>query len=398
MRQKIRTIFCIPILLMWGIGTSGLGDSQSLDLDGDILNEMATYKIPSITACIVKNDEIVWKKAYGYADKGQNRPATTDTTYLLASVSKLIVVTAVMQLAERGVIDIDRDISLYLPFVVRSPHYPGQDITARMLLTHSSGMAGPETDDELPGFYDWYLVDSAPPLEDTFANYLLPGGSAYVPAVWKENIHGQREVYSNLGTTLLAYVVEFISGEDFNTYCRNHIFLPLDMPNTSFRFVDLDMSDMATLYFENYIPMDHYSRRDYPAGQLRSSIEEFSHFLIACMNGGIYQGYRILEESTFQEVLQIHNFASGLCLIWNCTLGGWYGHAGGVNGASTYVEFHKEHKVGLVIFSNVYLGRNSTLQPPLGKVYGLIRREANTFRDKPVNWNVTKHIKGRILR
>jgi hypothetical protein len=170
------------------------------------------------------------------------------------------------------------------------------------------------------------------------------------------------------------------------------------MPSTSYRFADLDLSDVATLYLKNYIPIDPYSRRDYPAGQLRSSVDEFSHFLIAYMNGGIYKGNRILEANTVDQILKIHNFASGLCLIWNCTIGGWYGHAGGIIGATAYVEFQKEQKVGLMIFSNVYLDKNSTLYPPLGKVYGLIRREANKFRDEPDNRKDIKDTRVKILR
>lgn len=69
-----------------------------------------------------------------------------------------------------------------------------------------------------------------------------------------------------------------------------------------------------------------------------------------------------------------------MCLVWSSTIGGWFGHSGGVNGASTYVEFQKQDAVGLIIFSNVFLGKGSTLQPPFGKVYALIRQEANMFR------------------
>lgn len=157
-------------------------------------------------------------------------PASTDTNYMLASVSKLVVVTAVMQLAERGLLNIDKDISRYLPFPVTNPAFPSQRITLRMLLTHTSSLTGPQTDDELPGFYDWFPVDSAPVLYETLRDYLLPTGSSYVPAVWRNVAPGQLELYSNLGVTLAAYVVEVAAGEDFETYCRNQIFVPSRCP------------------------------------------------------------------------------------------------------------------------------------------------------------------------
>lgn len=358
-----------------------LGGQEGQNLDNQISHEMEIHKIPSIAAGIIKNEAIVWKKAYGQADRENGVPATTETIYLLASISKLVVVTGVMQLYEQGVIDIDEDISLYLPFVLRSLHFPANKITARMLMTHTSGLAGPQTDEELPGFYDWFPVDSAPSLSETLNDYLLPGGRHYTPAVWTRSVPGQQELYSNLGATLLGYLVEFASGQDFQAYCQNHIFLPLEMLDTSYKWNDLNPKKVASLYVENYVPIDHYSRRDFPAGQMKSSVEDFSHFLMAYINGGIYRGKRILEEKTVEEILRIHNYASGTCLAWKSTLGGWYGHSGGVTGASTYVEYQKKDKVGLIIFSNVFLGEGSTLHPPFGNVYGLIRKEANKFRD-----------------
>jgi CubicO group peptidase (beta-lactamase class C family) len=358
----------------------GLNGSEGLDLDDEILRKMTEYNIPSLAACIIKDDEIVWEGAYGYAALEGRVPATPETVYLLASVSKLVVVTAVMQLAESGFIDIDEDINAYLPFPVRNPINPGRKITVRMLLTHTSGITKPMTDDELPGFYDWYPADLAPPLRETMEEYLLPGGLHYVPAVWKNTMPGKRELYSNLGVSLLACLVEFVSGEDFNSYCKNRIFLPLEMPNTSYLLRDLEAGKLATWYI-NSAPIPYYTRRDYPAGQLKSSVQEFSHFLMAYLNGGEYKGKRILGESTIEQILSVHNKASGMCLIWNRMIGGWYGHSGGVNGASTYAEFHKQDRVGLMVFANIYISSDNPLYAPQGEIYGLIRREADKYRN-----------------
>jgi CubicO group peptidase (beta-lactamase class C family) len=296
-------------------------------------------------------------------------------------LSKTIIATAVMQLEERGLIDIDQDIGLYLPFQVRNPKYAQSAVTTRMLLTHSSGLTGPQTDEELPGFYDWFPQDAAPPLSQTMMDYLLPGGSHYVPAVWKESAPGRRELYSNLGATLLAYLVEYVSGEEFNSYCRSHIFLPLDMPETSYKIADLNPENLAVWYMENTQPIPYFTRRDYPAGQIKSSVDELTHFLAAWMNDGVYNENRILNDDTVNEALRLHNRASGICLIWNRLLGGWYGHSGGGNGASTYMEFHRQDKVGLIILSNMYLKNNNPIYHPAGKIYALIRNQANRFRD-----------------
>jgi CubicO group peptidase (beta-lactamase class C family) len=354
--------------------------SGNTDLDDAILKEMQARRIPSVTACVIKNDRVVWTGSYGLADKENGIPASNLTNYLLASLSKTVIATAVLQLEERGLIDIDQDIGLYLPFNVRNPRFPQSAITPRMLLTHSSGLTKPQTDDELPGFYDWFDPDSAPPLGQTMMEYLLPGGAHYVPAVWKDSAPGQGELYSNLGAALLAYLVEYVSGEDFSSYCRNHIFLPLNMPGTSYRISDLNAQLLAVRYMEDSGRIPHYTRRDYPAGQVKSSIEEFSHFLAAWMNDGVFNEARILNGETVNEALRLHNCASGICLIWNLMLGGWYGHSGGVNGSSTFMEFHREDKVGLIILSNIYLQSDNPIYHPAGKIYALIRNHANRFR------------------
>ena len=117
----------------------------------EINDEMIKLKIPSIVTCIIKEDSIVWNKSFGYANLENKVPATENTHYLLASVSKLVTAVAVMQLHEKGKINIDDDINKYLPFSVKNPKYSDTPITPRMLLTHRSGLAWPNEED--PDFY-----------------------------------------------------------------------------------------------------------------------------------------------------------------------------------------------------------------------------------------------------
>ena len=115
---KSSILFLICAALSCGSLPLHLG---STNMDEEILEEMRARQIPSVAACVLKNDQIVWTGAYGLADKEEGVPATSQTIYLLASLSKTVIATAVMQLAERGLIDIDRDMGLYLPFQVRNP-------------------------------------------------------------------------------------------------------------------------------------------------------------------------------------------------------------------------------------------------------------------------------------
>jgi len=344
------------------------------DFNAEIKKEMTIYQIPSLSACVIKNNEIVWVKYYGNSAVSNSLP-DSNSIYAVASVSKTVLVTAVMQLFEQGLIDLDTNINNYLPISIRNPNYPSTKITVRMLLTHTSGLAWPKDDYEIPGFYNYYPFDSAPPLDEWIPQFLLPSGSHYVNAVWKNTVPGERELYSNIGTAILGYLVEVLTGIDFNIYCKQNIFTPLEMNNTSYAYADLDMNKVVKKYWENYQLIEPYRQLHFPAQSLKTTLEDYSHLLITYMNGGVYNGTMILQKRTIDQILKLHNPASGICLIWKKTVGEWYEHQGGEPGVAAQVEFHPDKKVGLIIFSNkrtgqVYAGN---------KIHAMIRREANKY-------------------
>ena len=193
--------------------------------------------------------------------------------------------------------------------------------------------------------------------------------------MWKNTVPGERELYSNIGTAILGYIVEILGGTDFNSYCEQNIFEPLEMQSTSYAYADLDLDKVVNIYWNNYQRIEYYRQLHFPAESFKTTIEDYSHILIAYMNGGIYNGTRILQESTIIQILKVNNPASGVCLIWNKSLGDWYGHSGGEPGVGSQVEFHPEKKVGLVIFSNkrnssVYIGN---------KIHAMVRRIASNY-------------------
>ena len=359
---------CISIACCFGPGHK----TNDGVIDKAILEEMGRYGIPSISACIIKGNSIVWKGSYGHADRERTIPATSETVYLIASTSKQVTSVAVMQLYERGLIEIDKDINNYLPFKVRNPNFPDRAITPRMLLAHRSGLAWPEGED--PSFYRIYPQDTAPALGKWLENYITPSGSNFHSAIWKKTKPGEAQLYSNIGAALLGYLVESVSGKDFDAFCKENIFTPLNMNNTSWRISDLETEKVAMPYYEDLSPIGHYSVPFYPSTTLRSSVDDFSHFVVAMMNGGIYKGKRILKDSTVNEILRIQYANSWLGLLWWKYSGGWYGGEGGFLGASSFMAFKKKDDIGILILSNrTELG---SFYPPEGKVFTLVRDKA----------------------
>ena len=110
------------------------------DLIEFIENIMVTNQIPGISASIVKNNSIVWDHYFGHANLDEEITVMENTMFSLASVSKTVTVTALMQLWEEGFFDMDDDIDQFLPFNVNHPDYPFIPITFKMLVTHTSGI------------------------------------------------------------------------------------------------------------------------------------------------------------------------------------------------------------------------------------------------------------------
>jgi len=212
---------------------------------------MGMAHMSALSAAIVKNNEVVWAKGFGLYDRENNKEADEKTIYLVASISKTFTATALMQLYEKGYFKLDDDVSNYLPFTLRNPNYPDKPITFRMLLAHQSSLA-----EDPPGFYAYIPGDLEvegypyPWLEE----YLVPGGINYIPQIWTDLPPGEEMNYANVGYGLLGYLVERISGKPFEEYCRENIFEPLSMNDTSFRLANVNTSRVAVPYVFNLIP------------------------------------------------------------------------------------------------------------------------------------------------
>jgi CubicO group peptidase (beta-lactamase class C family) len=173
---------------------------------------------------------------------------------------------------------------------------------------------------------------------------------------------GEKYYYANIGFSIVAYLVELLSHQDFNDYCNEHIFQPLQMNATGFRLRDVDFDTIAVPYeFKN----DAYFRHPqygihvlYPAITLRTSIEDYSHFIIAHMNGGVWNGVRILNESTVQLMhtaqfspTDKYNYGLGW-EVTNKPFQKTYGHSGGYVGALNLITIHPEYNTAVILFTN----------------------------------------------
>jgi len=373
-RYRVLLFIVIGILLL--IGCKKSINSSDIDVEAEILKEMQDNRIPSVVAAIVKGNEIVWEGTFGLADVESSKPTDRLTLYNIESISKLFVSISVFQLWEDNRIDLYSDINEYLPFTVLNPNYPDIAITPHMLLNHTSSLAWPvQTEDHLPDFEYFFDLDNVPPISEWIPQYILANGIYYRPAVWKDFRPGGQELYSNIGVSLLALIIENITGMDYRDYCRENILLSLDMENSAFRPEYMNEELLVTPYYNSNYPVKQFTYRHYPAGNIKSNIVDFSHFISAILNFGELNGNRILKPETVEQMFKINNYATGMSNLWNRRLGNRIAKYGGGTGYSAFVEWQFDSDIGFIIFSNKY---NESVYPH-GRIYDLIRYQSNNY-------------------
>ncbi len=320
-----------------------------------------------MAGAIVRGDRLVWSGGVGTADLATGAPATSASVFLIASISKTVVAVAVMQLVEEGKMDLDADINTYLPFRVENPRRVGR-ITARHLLTHTSGLA----DDHYTRVSDTlytYGADSPVPLGGFLRRMLVPGGDLYSATSFRATPPGAAFEYSNLAVALLGYVAEAVAGVPFHELTRARIFEPLGMTQTAWRLADLPAGGLAMPYSAARVPYGHYTFPDYPDGGLRTSVDDLSRFLRAVIGGGMLEGRRILRPESVAEMLRVQypavSGARRQALTWSglnaadypasvglADVPGVLGHAGGERGVFTLMFFDPATGAGGIVFVN----------------------------------------------
>jgi CubicO group peptidase (beta-lactamase class C family) len=284
------------------------------ELDNKILAAIWRNNIVGLSAAIFQDSRIIWSKGYGYADLRTGRKATPETVYRIASISKTITATALMQLFDHEKFLLDDDISLYLGYAVRNPQFSHDKITLRQLLTHTSSII-----DE--GTYN-QLVEETPQLlkEIDIREFLVPGCKYYSTKNFANYPPGTEFTYSNLEYNLIGSLVEVLSGERFDKYTIRHIFAPLQM-DASFDPGDIkNWKNFAVLYkFDKskgtFVPTkdDYRDKKPQklvvtaplgsalgwsPTGAARMNVIDLAKFIMAHTNGGDYNHVRILAKNT----------------------------------------------------------------------------------------------------
>ncbi len=262
-----------------------------------VSEQIAENNIPGISVAIVEDDSLIYAKGFGARDLGDNLPATKNTLYGVASITKSFTASSVMKLVEQGKLNLDDKISDYLPVKW------GDKVTIHNLLTHSSGMPSLGVSEALID----RLIDmdergiSLSSLDDFYIHL----NSAEDEIAYKP---GEKFFYFNSGYALLGQLIKEITGTEYTDFVKEKILGPLNMKRS--RFYYKEEGDIMTPYFmeDDQPKSTPYPLREigHPGGGLLSSVSELANYLIMNMNEGEFDGKQVLKPPSLEKVHSPH--------------------------------------------------------------------------------------------
>lgn len=358
----------LTLVLFVAFGVAPLG-AQTLDtaaLDAYIEQARRDWNIPGLAVAVVMDDSVIFARGYGEREYGTGQPVDEHTLFAIASTTKAFTVAALGMLVEEGVLDWDDPVRRHLPEFELSDPYVTRHVTVRDLLTHRVGVAR-EDNVWIAGPFDRAEIVRR-------ARFL-------------EQANGFREGYgyNNIMYMVAGEVAAAAAGESWDDLVRARIFEPLGMERTTTRTAEAEargnIASAHRRFGDRTVVM---KRRDYdalgPGGSIFSSAWEMAQWVRMHLNGGSYEGRRLLDPATVEEMhapqvvmrmdsvtrrmFPTQNFAA-YGLGWR--MHDYHGekvvqHTGSVNYTRTQVGMIPSKGIGFVAFANL---SSSTLQTAL---------------------------------
>ena len=312
--------------------------------------EMVDKALNAVSIVLVKDMEILWARGFGVEDLNKSTKADANTVYRVGSVSKLFTDIGIMQLVEKGEVDLDAPITDYLPeFRPRSRFK--REITLRQLMSHRSGLLR----EPLVGNY---FDDDEPTLEATVKS-IIDSDVIYAPE--------SKIKYSNSAIATVGYVLEKLKGEPFASYLRKNVLLPMGLTHSAFEPLP-DITDRladATMwsYDGRVFDAPTFELGMSPAGSMYAPVVDLGQFMKVLFNDGKGPNGPVIKKETLQLMLtsqfndgkdQRHNVGFGIGFSLS-EQGGYkrVGHGGAVYGFSTQLYALPEVKLGVAVTSSV---------------------------------------------
>jgi CubicO group peptidase (beta-lactamase class C family) len=256
------------------------------------------WNVPGLALGIVYKDQLIYARGYGYRDLEKKLPVDANTIFPIASNTKLFTATAAVMLQGEGKIGLDRPVRTYMPALNFNNDELNTKVTLRDMLSHRTGLPR----------YDGIWVASPFSRKETVAKI-----------VYMQPALGFREgyIYNNMMFAAAGAVMENVTGKKWEDIIREKIFRPLDMQASGFTDEEARKNNNYSLsYFEpdstrKLLPETYMAQSEAlgPAGTIKSNINDMSHWLIAQLNWGKYNGVQAIPEIAIKQTLIPNNIS-----------------------------------------------------------------------------------------
>ena len=337
-----------------------LDEQVRVQMETSVARFMASSSIPGISIAVVEDGEHIWSEGFGMADLENFVPATPQTLYRLASISKSLTATTVMQLWERGELDLDVPVQKYCPAFPQKP-WP---ITTRQLLGHLGGIRHYKSDSQ-----DDPEVGNVRHFDDPIAAGL--NFFASDPLVAKP---GTKFSYSTQGFTLIGCVIEGASREKYVDVVRKNILEASGMTRTQVDDRFAIIPQRTRFYHKNksgVVVNAELLDSSYkiPGGGWLSSADDMARFEVAVLHDVLLR--RATRDLMWTPQKLADGSTSEYALGWGTgkELGeADVGHGGGQQGTSTFFMILPQREAGIVVLANMDEADSSNLAMELMRI------------------------------
>jgi CubicO group peptidase (beta-lactamase class C family) len=384
---KITALLFLIIVLQSCSSTKNINSVKQHQANDSLTNELNEVfkqgQFNGFSVAIVNENGTLFKKGVGYANVETKKNYTENTIQNVGSISKTLVGIALLKAQELGKLKLDDPINNYLPFKVENPFYPETQITIRNLTTHTSTITDNEfylkrnyilkpnqnltnvklylEDEQVINPYDSLILMKA-----YLQNVLTKEGKWYKKEDFLNYKPNEIFEYSNVATSLAAYIIEIATGESFNQFTKKYILNPLKMNSSGWKFEDINFSNYSRLYQSPDTLLPFYSLITYPDGNFITSSNDLAKYLTELIKGFTGNGTILNKESYqeyYKEQLTAKNFLKrnernpysdeyNLGVFIGFSFAGNIGHTGGDPGVSSIMFFNPKTKIGRILITN----------------------------------------------
>ncbi|MFN0246323.1 MAG: serine hydrolase domain-containing protein [Kofleriaceae bacterium] len=326
--------------------TPTTGESLTARADALLSRRFNAARSAGLAAAVVAEGKVVWMKALGVANVDTGAPVTTSSLFHLASVTKPVVATAILQLVEQGKLGLDDPVVRHLPYF-RLADANSTTITLRQLLTHTSGL--PDVED-----YDWDQPEYDDEALERWVKSLASRKMRSPP--------GTAFAYSNIGFEVLADVIAKVTEMPFEDWIAAAILEPVAMKSSTLLNDAVDRERLVAPHAQGPTlrpfvrPVFPYNRRHAASSTLYSSVEDLSRWMVVNLARGTIDDQRILAATTYDQL-----WRPGSAVTDRIGLG-WFladregvatvFHSGGDEGFRSDLILAPDRKIGVVVLAN----------------------------------------------